>query len=333
METVITRLHQLCDTTDTQKIVHDHIKEKISSVYKECFDYLDSKQDKDVLQFLMSKITSIMYTAELKGVQNRDSVKASKAYVNRNLALFKELKFSLQEKYSDLQASKKEALIRRRLEAAKLQTMRHTYQGTKGRKLKCVEFSDLAVVLEFEFSEGDRIKRGGGGLESHPKLRTNILYKAEDGKTKMKDARQSILAVAPPNFKISLSSCYNYTMNFKKGTYQLKRHHENMGINPNISLHRPPDVMPLKQHVVNIHWSSANVNYLVDHAAANSDSFLVDSKDAKAKIRSGKTSKASYGLNVKCMTIIMKTSFRTTLLRQCLTFSLKQLWRIVQFLQ
>ena len=34
-------------------------------------------------------------------------------------------------------------------------------------------------------------------------LITDVLYMAEDSKTRMKDARESILALAPANFKIS----------------------------------------------------------------------------------------------------------------------------------
>ena len=73
---------------------------------------------------------------------------------------------------------------------------------TKGRKLKVDEFPDLVAILEYEFGEGDRRERGGGGLESHTKLHNEILYRAADSKTKMKDAREAIIALAPEDFSI-----------------------------------------------------------------------------------------------------------------------------------
>ena len=85
------------------------------------------------------------------------------------------------------------------------------------RKLNVEEFPDIAAILEYEFSEGDRIKRGGGGLESHPKLTNDILYRAGGNVTNITDARVALLSLAPENFSISLSTFYNYTQNFRKG--------------------------------------------------------------------------------------------------------------------
>lgn len=66
----------------------------------------------------------------------------------------------------------------------------------------------------------------GGGLESHSKLRNKLLYRASDSKTKMKDAGEAILALLPYDFTISLSTCFNYTQNFRKGTLKARRRPE-----------------------------------------------------------------------------------------------------------
>ena len=58
-----------------------------------------------------------------------------------------------------------------------------------GRKLKTDTFPDIAAIIEYEFGEGDRVKRAGGGLESHSKLEIDMLYRAADNKTNMADAR------------------------------------------------------------------------------------------------------------------------------------------------
>ena len=82
----------------------------------------------------------------------------------------------------------------------------------------------MNVVLTYAFGEYD-IHEGGGGLESHPRLITGTLYRASDSATTMTRAREILLSLAPKGFEISLSSCYNYTENFRKGSTQAKQHH------------------------------------------------------------------------------------------------------------
>jgi hypothetical protein len=53
-----------------------------------------------------------------------------------------------------------------------------------------------------------------------------------------------------------------------------------MGVNAKLSLRRPSHTK-VDKLVINLHYSSANVNYLCDYAAKSSENVLVDSKDAK----------------------------------------------------
>jgi hypothetical protein len=92
------------------------------------------------------------------------------------------------------------------------------------------------------------------------------------------------LALAPKEFNISLSSCFNYTQNYKEGTYQAKRHHSGKGINACISLHKPPRIGVAK-FVVNLRWATSNVNLSMDFAHLHSTNVMIDSKDAKAKVQ------------------------------------------------
>ncbi len=100
----------------------------------------------------------------------------------------------------------------------------------------------------------------------------------------MRNARETILALAPRGFDICLSSCYNYTQNFKVGTCQAKRHHSGKGINACISLHKPPRT-GVEQFVINLHWSTQNMNLTLDYAHKFPENVIVDSKDGKAKIQ------------------------------------------------
>ena len=81
------------------------------------------------------------------------------------------------------------------------------------------------MALEYAFGELDVSKGGGGGLESHPRLITGTLYRTIDNVTSMKRAREILLSLAPQGFNICLSSCYNYTNNYRRGSLQVIPHH------------------------------------------------------------------------------------------------------------
>lgn len=87
----------------------------------------------------------------------------------------------------------------------------------------------MVAIMEYEF-RGDHRERGGGGLQSHSKLCNKLLYRVSNSKTKMNDAREAILALAPDNITTSLSSCFNYTQNFLKGILEARHHHEERGV-------------------------------------------------------------------------------------------------------
>ena len=114
-------------------------------------------------------------------------------------------------------------------------------------------------------------------MESHPRLITGTRYKASDNVTTMKRARDIVLSMAPTGFSISLSSCYNYTENYREGSAQAKRHHCGKGVNAAICLKRPPRT-GVEELVVNLHWSTCNVNSIMDQHKES----LILSKDAKA---------------------------------------------------
>ena len=227
--------------------------------------------------------------AKLQGISNKQSLQNCALTVSGKLNKFEEIvqELTAQKNLSHLSPNEKRGLIRRQKDLIKERDLRHRFKSLNisGRNLKIEEFPDIATILEYEFGEGDRIKRGGGGLESHPKLTNDILYRAADNVTNMTDARLALLSLAPENFSISLSTCYNYTQNFRKGTREAKRHHEGRGINACVSLHKAPDTAPIKDLVIDVHWSSANVNAILDEAAQNPSQVVVDSYDAKQVVR------------------------------------------------
>ena len=140
----------------------------------------------------------------LASVQDKRSFQRSKDLVTRNLQLFEEMKSNKQVTGSMTEEAKRRKR-NRLLQKMKLEKLRHVFKG-RGRKLKSKQFPDLAGILEFASGEGDRVDRAGGGLESHPRLTDTVLYRATDSNTIMKNARETILALAPEGFTISLST-------------------------------------------------------------------------------------------------------------------------------
>ena len=89
------------------------------------------------------------------------------------------------------------------------------------------------------------------------------MYRASNTAMTMKKAREVLLSLAPDEFKISLSSCYNYTESNHSGSAQASRHHQGKDVNAPISLRKPPRT-GVQQLVINLHWSTANVNLMLD---------------------------------------------------------------------
>ncbi|CAB3980518.1 Hypothetical predicted protein [Paramuricea clavata] len=256
-----------------QSTMNEKVREVIGNEFGIILQYLDSKRDRDTLNAILTKITSVNFMSKLANVQDKRLFQCSQDQVSLNVQLFEEMKRNIEQSADPIltgeQARRKKY---RMLQKMKLEKLQHMFKG-RGRLLKSDQFPDLAGVLQFCFGEGDRIDRAGGGLESHPRLIDTVLCCPADSNTIMKHTRETVLALAPKGFNISLSSCFNYTQNFKEGMYQAKRHHSGKGNNACLSLHKPPRIGN-EQYVVNLQWSTHNINLTMDHAHLNSRSIM-----------------------------------------------------------
>ena len=97
----------------------------------------------------------------------------------------------------------------------------------------------------------------------------------------MKHARESLLAMTPEGFSISLSACYNYTESYRQGSAQAVRHHSGRHVNAALSLKKKRT--GVQEVVVNLHWLTCNINYIIDTSQKLSGC-LVLSKYAKAVV-------------------------------------------------
>ena len=264
----------------SRKQFNDSVEDIIGGCFNEALQYMDSKRDRDTVIALMERLTSVNFVAKkLRNVQNKKAVQGCRDAFTENLRRFRDIKETSRVMRNDMTNEQQRTLTLRIANKRKLKEILHASKG-RGRTFKCEENPMLVPLLEYAFLEGD-IERGGGGLQSHPRLIEDTLYRTPQNNTDMKRARELIIALSNPDFKISLSCCYNYTQNYKKNTMQAKRHHDGKGINAKIPLHNAPRV-GVQKFVINTHWSCANVNFVVDDCAANVNNCVVDSKDAKS---------------------------------------------------
>ena len=274
--------------------INDYIESRIGNLYKDAIEYLDTKRDRDVLRGLLTKLTSIRFSAHLEGRKSREACRRSSGKLEGDLHRFSNLKKTSLTVCNDMTCKQQDRFHKSIIKKRKWKEMKVMTEG-RGKKLKVEEYPDLPYVMECLFAEE--------GLEAHPRLTDDILYKSKGNTLTMRKAKEIILDLAPDSFTISLSSLYNYTQNYKVGTFQAKRHHHGMGVNACISLNRPSRTRTEKP-VINLHWSSANVNHLMEKASIEADNVLVDSKDPKNIIcadiapvqNPGKTWKKSKGL-------------------------------------
>lgn len=263
-----------------RKHLNEHVTNTVGECFKEALNYMDSKRDRDTVIAMIERLTSVKFVArKLLNVQNKGAVQGSRDSFKENLCAFRGIRKTSQVVRNDMTNEQQRKLAIRIANKRKLKEIFHIAPG-RGRKLKCEENPMLVPLLEYAFMEADVIE-GGGGVQSHPRLIDDTLYRTSDNVTNMKQARQLVMAMSNPDFNISLSCCYNYTQNYKKNTMQAKRHHDGREINAKISFHNPPRV-GVEKFVVNIHWSSANINFIVDDCEENKNNYMVDSKDAKS---------------------------------------------------
>ena len=273
-------VESLKSVINREQIVKEVTEAKLADLFAPALQYMDTARDKKVLKALIAELTSVRFAAKLQCIKSRGGTTSAKKTLHSSLKHYQMIRHTSQIVRSDLTNTQQHRLTERIIFKRKMKEIKVIADG-RGRKLKSTEFSNLANVLAYAFGEYD-IHEGGGGLECHPRLIIGTMYRAVDSCTTMKRAREILLSLAPKGFKISLSSCYNYTENYRRGSVQAKQHHQGKGVNAPISLRRPPRT-GVNQLVVNLHWTTANVNLIVD-SSHNMEHCMVVSKDAKAII-------------------------------------------------
>ena len=269
-------LETVVNMVNEDKVVNERVKERLQNVFTSALQYMDSPCDKQVLKGIISHITSVKFATKLQDLSSRQGTTAASKKLLPQLQKFQDIQKTSQTVRSDLTVSQQYRLTQRIISSRKSKDIK-TIAAGRVRHLKCSEFPELAAVLEYAFGNLDP---GSGSLQAHPRLTTATLYRTADSATTMKEAKDLILALAPSGFSISLSSCYNYSQNYRQECAQAKRHHCGMGVNADLSL-KPPPRTGVQQLVVNLHWTTANVNSIIDKSRDLQCAVAI-SKDAKA---------------------------------------------------
>lgn len=269
-------ISSITSVINSEDIVKSTIQDQLNEKFPQMLKYLDSHRDRQVLKALIADLTNTSFAAKLQGVKNRKGTRNASKSVSSHLLHYSKIRATSQIVRSDMTNVQQFKLTERIISARKFKEIKTISEG-RGRKLKSTHFPELCTVLSYAFGEID------GGIQAHPRLTTGTLYRCTDNAMTMKQAREILLSVAPKGFNISLSSCFNYTENYRKGSIQSKQHHAGKGVNAPLSLRKPPRT-GVEQFVINLHWTTSNVNLIVDSCHGLSHCLVV-SKDAKSIIQ------------------------------------------------
>ena len=123
-----------------KKLSKDAVRESVHSCLKDNFRYvlryLDSKRDRDVLEAVIAKITSVKSVVSIKSTKFKGSVSKHRATLVSTLKSFKEINQSCQTVRNDMTVSQQQAKVQREKEKIKNEQLKVVAKGS-GRKLKC----------------------------------------------------------------------------------------------------------------------------------------------------------------------------------------------------
>ena len=137
----------------------------------------DTKKERDLNKALFVRTTSVKHTGKMLIVKNLSSIRNAEHQLNCKLHKFECLERSSRIVRNDMTNEQQRRLMKHII-ASKKQKLFKLCSETGGRALVADIFPELKVVLEEIFNCGGREMIGG--LESHPRLTTDIMYRACD---------------------------------------------------------------------------------------------------------------------------------------------------------
>ena len=154
----------------------------------------------------MAHATSASFVTKLQGIKNQMAIMHCKAQLVTNLDIYRQIQITSLTARNDMTNVQQHCLHRRIVNRRKRAEFK-TKHETRGHMLKSEQFPELTTVMEFVFDELDH-SEGGGGLEAHPSLTTDTLYRPADDCTFMRHAREAILLRLGSPFHFHLVQSY-----------------------------------------------------------------------------------------------------------------------------
>ena len=110
-------------------------------------------------------------------MKNRNSIRFAKDELGFKLSKFEEVENMSQVVRNDMTNEQQRRLTKRIIGQRKMNEFKLKHE-TRGRALLADIFPELKIVLEEIFNHG--VNGMHGGLESHPRLTSDILYRSRD---------------------------------------------------------------------------------------------------------------------------------------------------------
>ena len=138
---------------DTETILHSSITDRIITLFQQSLQYMDTHRDRQVVKALFAELTSVKFATKLQGIQGTHSAKA----ISRpNLQKYSDIRKTSQIVRSDLTNPQQYQLTQIIISSRKVKEIRTIAEG-RGRKLKCKDFPELGIALEYAFGEQDTL--------------------------------------------------------------------------------------------------------------------------------------------------------------------------------
>ena len=184
-------LKSISSVIDEESIVKKRLEERLQGVFKSMLQYTDTHRDKQILKALIAEVSNVAFTDKLQGLQSRHRTRNAKQNVHYNLEKYLIIRTTSQIVQNDM-TNRQQNQLTERISSRKLKELK-TIRPGRGQKLKCENFPEMAAVLEYAFGECDMME--GGGLEAHPRLTNETMYRALDSVTSMRKAWEIFISL------------------------------------------------------------------------------------------------------------------------------------------
>lgn len=120
---VMKLLHTIERAVNSQKMINDHVKEKLQGIYSKALKYIDTPRDRQLLKGIIAHITSIQCATSIQGVQSRQGTSVALKKLVPSLDQYADIEVTSQMVRNDLTQQQQYQLTQRIVNARKHKEM------------------------------------------------------------------------------------------------------------------------------------------------------------------------------------------------------------------